>query len=119
MAIADLEPHGICLASSPDIVGMLVFSDFCIALAYFIIPAILFAAVRRTPAPTLFTLFGIFIFGCGLSHVMDVVTMFFGDGWYWRQAAVLVITACASLTTAAVLVDAFLHPENWLARGPL
>jgi len=56
-------------------------------------------------------LFGVLIAGCGGMHVMEIVTMYLGGG-YWGQVAVLVISAITSLTTWAVLVDVLLRPHK-------
>ena len=45
--MSELIPHGVCLASSPEIIGLIVFSNFSIALAYFAIPSILAIGVSR------------------------------------------------------------------------
>ena len=89
--MSDLIPHGVCLASSPEIIGLIVFSNFSIALAYFAIPSILAIKVSRfrTPVPVIKALFGVFIIGCGGTYVMDIVTMYLGGNWYWAQVAVL------------------------------
>jgi hypothetical protein len=111
-----LVPHGICLSSSPEIIALIVVSNFGIALAYFAIPMILMVLLLRyrIPMPTIITLFGVFIAGCGASHVMDIVTMYVGGDWYWLQVAVLAVTAVASLTTSVVLTDILLRPARWI-----
>jgi hypothetical protein len=48
---------------------------------------------------------------------MDIVTMYLGGNWYWAQVAVLLITAAASLTTSAVLIDVLLRPNRWFPHG--
>ena len=117
--ISELIPHGVCLASSPEIIGLIVFSNVSIALAYFAIPSILAIGVSRfrTPVPVIKTLFGVFIIGCGGTYVMDIVTMYLGGNWYWVQVAVLLITAVVSLTTSAVLIDVLLRPNRWFPHG--
>jgi len=99
--MSDLIPHGVCLASSPEIIALIVFSNFSIALAYFAIPSVFAIGVScfRTPVPVIKALFGVFIIGCGGTYIMDIVTMYLGGNWYWAQVAVLLITAVASLTT--------------------
>jgi two-component system NtrC family sensor kinase len=115
----NLVPHGICLSSSPGIIALLVAANFGIVLAYFAIPAILAILLfrHRIPMPTIITLFCVFIAGCGASHAMDIVTMYVGGNWYWVQVVVLAITAVASLTTSAVLMDVLLHLDKWIPRG--
>jgi hypothetical protein len=117
--LSDLIPHEICLASSPEIIGLIVFSNFSIALADFVIPSILAIGLWRCrmPVPAIIALFGVFIAGCGGTHVMEIVTMYLGGGWYWGQVTVLLIAAAASLTTSAVLVDVLLRPNKWFLHG--
>lgn len=114
----NLVPHGICLSSSPEIIALIVASNFGIALAYFVIPVVLAVLLflYRIPMPTIITLFCVFITGCGTSHVMDIVTMYVGGAWYWVQAAVLIVTAVASLTTSVVLMDVLLRPDRWVPQ---
>ena len=115
----NLLPHGICLSSSPEIIALMVAANFGIALAYCAIPVILLMLLARyrTPMSTVTTLFCVFIAGCGTSHVMDIVTMYVGGSWYWVQAVVLSITAVASLTTSAVLIDVMLRPDRWVPQN--
>ena len=82
--MSDLIPHGVCLASSPEIIGLIVFSNFSIALAYLVIPGILAITVWRfrIPVPAIKALFGVFIIGCGGTYVMDIVTMYLGGNRY-------------------------------------
>jgi hypothetical protein len=68
----------------------------------------------RMPMPTIITLFCVFIAGCGATHAMDIVTMYVGGNWYWVQVVALAITAVASLTTSAVLMDVLLRPDRWI-----
>ena len=115
----DLPPHGICLSSSPEIIALIVASNFGIAVAYFTISIILAIVLfrYRIPMPTIITLFCVFIAGCGGSHIMDIVTMYAGGNWYWVQVAALAVTAVASLTTSAVLIDALLRPDQWTSQN--
>jgi hypothetical protein len=117
--MSDLIPHEVCLASSPDIIGLIIFSNFSIALACFVIPSILAIAVSRfrMHVPAIKALFAVFITGCGGTYVMDIVTMYLGGSWYWGQVTVLLITAAASLTVLAVLLDVLLRPNKWFPHG--
>ena len=115
----DLLPHGICLSASPEIIALMVTANFGIALAYCTIPVILLVLSIRfpTPMPAVTSLFCVFIAGCGTTHLMDIVTMYVGGNWYWLQAGVLSITAVASLTTSAVLIDVLLRPGKWVPQN--
>src|SRR5215471_7540240 len=57
---------------------------------------------RDLPFHWMFFMFGIFIFGCGTTHLMEVWTLWHGT---YRLAGVIkAVTAGASLATAALLV---------------
>jgi hypothetical protein len=94
-----LLPHGVCLSSSPEIIALIVASNLGIVVAYFTIPAVLGVLLfrHRIPMPVITALFGVFIAGCGATHVMEIVTMYVGGNWYWLQVAALCVTAIASL----------------------
>ena len=101
------HPHGICLLWDPALVAMKVISDSMIAFAYFSIPLALWSFVNkqhRAISPVVVRIlvsFVLFICLCGITHVLDVVTIWFP--WYWLDAYVRVATAVASLLTAITL----------------
>jgi signal transduction histidine kinase/ActR/RegA family two-component response regulator len=100
-----LLPHGYCFTWNPTLLWAHVGSDVLIGLAYVSIPMTLFHLVRqRTDLPFnwIFVLFAIFIVGCGASHFMEVWTVWNPD--YWLAANVKVLTAVASVLTAAALI---------------
>jgi PAS domain S-box-containing protein len=97
-------PHGYCLAWKPALLWSMVGADALIALAYFSIPLALITFARRRKDPyvrRLVTLFSAFIFACGLTHVMDVWTIWQPD--YTLLALSKGLTALVSLGTALVL----------------
>ena len=97
-------PHGYCFTWQPGLLWAMVVSDALIALAYFSIPLALwrFALKRRdTSLHGMVTLFGAFIFACGLTHVMDVWTIWQPD--YGLQAIGKIVTAVISVGTAILL----------------
>ena len=102
---AFFEPHGFCLLWNPVLLWLHVASDALIALAYFAIPVSIFVLLRKRrdmPFNWMFVLFGTFILLCGVTHVMDVWTM-----WapvYWLEGAIKVATALASVPTALLLI---------------
>ncbi len=63
-----------------------------------------------------FLLFGAFIFSCGLTHIMSVVTLW--DPHYGLEALILMITGIVSLMTAILiwplLPYIFKIPSPWL-----
>ena len=102
--INTLLPHGYCFSWDPGILWLLVISDSLIALAYFSIPVALGVFVQRRPDLQfrwIFLMFGVFIMGCGITHVLDVWTIWKPD--YWLDGAVRAATAIVSLATAALL----------------
>jgi PAS domain S-box-containing protein len=103
VARAGFLPHGYCFQWSPGLLWTMVSADLAIALAYFSIPLVIASYARRRPQVnlgSLATLFAVFIFACGITHVLDVWTIWRPD--YELQTAGKVFTACASVLTAAV-----------------
>src|SRR5215472_3193397 len=102
---SDFMPHGYCYLWKPEIVWLHVVSDSLIALSYYLIPFMLIYLVRHrrdVPFNWMFVMFGVFIFGCGTTHVMEVWTLWHGT---YRLAGVIkALTALASLATAGLLV---------------
>jgi two-component system, NtrC family, sensor kinase len=102
---SDFTPHGYCYLWNPQIVWLHAVSDGVIALAYYLIPVTLIYFVRRRrdlPFHWMFIMFGVFIFGCGTTHLMEVWTLWHGT--YRLAGIVKALTAVASLATAALLV---------------
>ncbi|MDQ6683574.1 MAG: PAS domain-containing protein [Pseudomonadota bacterium] len=98
-------PHGYCFTWIPALLWLHVVSDTLIALAYLSIPITLVYFVKRRrdlPFGWVFVLFGIFIVACGMTHAMDVWTIWNAD--YWLAGGVKAITAAASVPTALALV---------------
>lgn len=103
VARAGFLPHGYCFQWSPGLLWTMVGSDLSIALAYFSLPLLIARYARQRPQVNLAglaTLFAVFIFACGVTHVMDVWTIWRPD-YAWQTAGKLV-TACASVLTAIV-----------------
>jgi PAS domain S-box-containing protein len=110
-------PHGHCYLWDPGLVRLHVISDFLIAAAYFTIPFTLINFVRRRkdlPFNWMFVLFGIFIIACGMTHVMEIWTLW--RPYYWVSGAVKAITAIASVPTAILLIH--LIPKALKIPGP-
>jgi PAS domain S-box-containing protein len=103
VARAGFLPHGYCFQWSPGLLWTMVGADLAIALAYFSIPLAIASYARQRPQVNLgsiATLFAVFIFACGVTHVLDVWTIWRPD--YELQTAGKVFTACASVLTAAI-----------------
>src|SRR6184192_2124605 len=98
-------PHGHCYLWNPGLVRLHVISDFLIAAAYFVIPFTLLLFVRRRrdlPFNWMFVCLGIFIVACGMTHVMEIITLW--KPYYWISGLVKAITALASVPTAILLI---------------
>jgi C4-dicarboxylate-specific signal transduction histidine kinase len=102
---SDFMPHGYCYLWDPGIVWLHAASDGLIAFSYYLIPLMLIYFVRRRrdlPFHWMFLMFGLFIFGCGTTHLIEVWTLWHGT---YRLAGVIkALTAVASLATASLLV---------------
>ena len=98
-------PHLYCYLRSPGLIWTHVVADFVIGTAYLAISVNLGYLVSRAssdiPFHWMFLAFGLFIIACGATHFMEVVTIWVPA--YVLAAAVKVVTAGTSLTTAAVL----------------
>jgi PAS domain S-box-containing protein len=109
--------HGYCYLWQPGIVWLHVISDTMIALSYYVIPLALVYFVRKRrdlPYHWMFLMFGIFIFGCGTTHLMEGWTIWHGT---YRLAGVIkAITAASSVATAALFVH--LVPEAVALPSP-
>ncbi len=103
-------PHGHCYLWRPEVVWLHVLSDALSALSYFSIPITLsyFARQRRDlPFRWLFLAFGAFIISCGISHALEVYTLW--NPLYWLSGSVKAVTALSSLLTAGLLLRVIPH----------
>ena len=102
---SDFMPHGHCYLWKPEILWLHVFSDGVITASYYFIPVALVYFVRKRrdlPFHWMFLLFGIFIFACGTTHLMEIWTVW--NGTYRLAGVIKAITAVASVGTALALV---------------
>ncbi len=98
-------PHGMCYQWQPAILALHVIADSLIALAYLSIPFTLLYFVRRRKDLQfnwIFVCFAVFIIACGLTHVMEIWTVW--EPVYWLSGGVKAVTALASVPTAILLV---------------
>lgn len=99
-----LLPHGYCITWAPELLWSMVGADAVIAAAYFSIPLAIVSFARRRPDSGMNWvpwLFSGFIFWCGLTHVMDIWTIWRPD--YGLQALTKAATAGVSIVTAVAL----------------
>ena len=105
LAVRGLAPHGYCLLWEPELIWTHVVSDILIALSYFSIPFVLGSLLTKRKDVEfgwMVGLFAVFIFACGMTHIMGIVTLWIpAYGW---EALIKVITAIASVATAALLI---------------
>ena len=98
-------PHAYCYLKNPGLVWTHVAADSLIAMSYFAISITLgylgYKGRRDIPYHWMFLAFGLFILGCGGTHMVEMVTVWIPV--YVFSAAVKLFTAAVSLTTAAVL----------------
>ncbi|WOB43958.1 PAS domain-containing protein [Thermoleptolyngbya oregonensis NK1-22] len=103
-------PHGHCYLWDPRLVWLHGLSNGLTAISYFAIPAALLYFVQQRqdlPYGWLFKLFSAFVGVCGLSHVMEIWTLWHPD--YWVSGGIKAFNAILALTTATKLIP--LIPE--------
>lgn len=100
-----VQPHGYCLLWQPSMVGLFVASDAFIGFSYLAISASLIYLFRQVgrdiPFDWMVLAFGTFILACGITHFMDIWTLWTTD--YWLSISIRAITAVASVATAVML----------------
>ena len=113
-----LIPQVNCYPWQPTLIGLHLFSDLLIALAYLSIPLGIIYFVRQRkdlPYPQVFILFGAFISACGLTHLMAVWTLWHSDFWIW--GFIKFITAIISVFTAVIMMP--LIPKALALTSPV
>lgn len=101
-----LMAHGYCLMWDPKLLMLHATSDLIIALAYFAIPLGIYYYLKQRPdlqLKGLAWLFVAFIFLCGLTHLIALVTLW--NPIYITQGTVKFMTAAVSILTAVALVQ--------------
>lgn len=96
--------HGYCLFWQKGLVALHVMSDSLIAFAYIMIPIIILLFVHRkqiSENKLLFLLFAAFILVCALTHLMDIVVIWYP--WYYLQGLILAFAAVVSVATVVIL----------------
>jgi PAS domain S-box-containing protein len=97
-------PHGHCYLWKPELVALHVISDALIGIAYVAISLTLALMVRRIRLPfsPMFMAFGVFILACGVTHFVEIYTLWIPQ--YWFSGFVKLLTATASIATAFYLL---------------
>lgn len=105
MATQGFLPHGYCFQWDPSILTLMVLSDLATMLAYYSIPLALLALVDYRKQDIrfkwMFFLFACFIFFCGTTHLMDIITIWYPT--YYLQAVIKALAGAASVGTAILL----------------
>ncbi len=101
---ASYMAHGYCLLWKPWLVALHAGSDILIFLAYFAIPVAIWIFLRRRQdleLKQLAVLFAAFIFLCGLTHIIQMLTLWWPI--YETQGFVKAATAIVSVLTAILV----------------
>lgn len=97
--------HGYCYMWMPSLVRLHVLSDSVIGLSYVTISMTLAVLVHRArrdiPFDWMILAFGLFIIACGMTHLMEVWTLW--NATYWLSGYIKLITAVVSIATAIAL----------------
>ena len=99
-------PHGHCYLWQTKLVWLHVASDSIIAIAYFSIPITLLYFISQRedlPFDWIFAMFGAFIVACGITHLLEIWTLWHPT--YWLSGTMKAITAIISFATAILLVE--------------
>ncbi|HEU4459554.1 MAG TPA: ATP-binding protein [Methylibium sp.] len=97
-------PHGVCFQWDSALLTTMVAGNAFIALAYYSIPVALLVFARRRADlhfKWIFVLFSAFVFMCGTTHVIDIVTIW--SPQYRLEAVFKAATAIISVVTAVLL----------------
>ena len=98
-------PHGFCYLWNKPLLMTHLTSDVLIGISYVVISLALVTLVHRArrdvPFSVIFIAFGLFIVACGMTHFVEVWTLWRPD--YWLAGSVKAVTAVASVATAAVM----------------
>lgn len=99
-----LQPHGTCLLWDPELIRLFILGHGGTAAAYFCIPVMMVFALRRVshliPMRT-YLLFAAFIACCGMSHVWEIVNLFYS--FYYVSAVWVNITGIVSIVAVFAL----------------
>ena len=98
-------PHGFCYLWNPRLIWLHVLSEALIFAAYLSIPfTLIYFARRRRDMPFrwIFWYLGVVFVLCGLTHGMEIWTLWHAD--YWLSGSIKAVTAIASVSMAILLV---------------
>lgn len=104
LGVNGMMPHGTCFLWNPALLWLFVVANAIIALAYFSIPLAFGVFVHQRKDVNfkwMLILFGCFIFACGITHVLAIVTIW--QPVYGLASVAEAITALVSVVTAIML----------------
>lgn len=96
-----LLPHAFCLSASQPLLRLHLISGALVAVAYLLIPLAMLNFVRKrkdVPFGWVAWVFGAFILACGVTHALDIWTLYYPV--YWYAGVAKAFTAVISLGTA-------------------
>jgi PAS domain S-box-containing protein len=103
---SDFLPHQYCLAGDRALLWTHAIADLVIGMSYVVISGVMLWLLRQAkgklPFPRIIWSFGAFITSCGVTHFLEVVTLW--TPLYWLSAASKVLTGIASTATCLVLI---------------
>ncbi len=98
-------PHTACYLQIPSLIRLHLISDMLIGCSYVAISGTLaylvYRARRDIPFHWIFLAFGMFIVACGMTHFMEVLTLW--TPTFWLSGYIKLVTAIASVATAVIL----------------
>lgn len=98
---ASLLPHAFCITGTPSLLWLHLVSDGLIAVAYLLIPWAMLNFIRQRqdlPFGWIAWVFGAFILACGMTHALEMWTLW--EPVYWYSGVLKAFTAAVSLATA-------------------
>jgi hypothetical protein len=123
---ANFLRHWYCLAGNTRLLWTTVLGDLFIGVSYVAISATLVRIIRRAgpglPYQGFLWAFGLFIISCGVTHFIEILTIW--QPVYWFAAPAKILTAVSSVGTAVVLAVAvediisFVRTARQAATGP-
>ncbi len=111
-------PHSFCIVN-PRVIGLNAMGDLLTAIAYFAIPLCLFRYSFRTHfiAHSLAAWFALFILLCGVSHVMEIIVLYYP--LYVLSGAIKVLTGIVSLITMVKLALLMPYVIGYMTKTPV
>ena len=97
-------PHGYCFLWIPEVLWSQIIAEITIASAYITISLVLFYLVlkrRHIPFSWVLVIFGTFIFLCGLTHLVGLITIWYPV--YVLDSIVKIVTAAVSIAAAFLM----------------